>query len=119
MGTLLSILLGRRDRRYRRLTTDVVVELDESESKGIYYFKDMPKVTKVPMVQVTSDAPSFEPLARIHRFSGLIEDRVLKASNVAPCKPNWRVMHAINDIDFKICRLKQARFLVFWYVVCY
>ena len=38
MGTLLSILLGRRDRRYRRLTTDVVVELDESESKGIYYF---------------------------------------------------------------------------------
>ena len=116
MGTCLSILLGCRRRRYRRLTASVVVELDECESKGVYFFKDMPKVTKVPNIQVTSDAPSFEPLARIHRFSGLIEDRVLKATNVAPCKPNWRVMHAIDNIDFKICRWKQARCAyVFWY----
>ena len=96
MGALFSCL---RRKRYRRVTDTVVVEVNEEETKGVYWFRDLPKVTS----RATEKLNEFQFLKRIHRFSALIENRVGEAANITPEPKGWRVVNQDHESGFKMC----------------
>ena len=96
-----------RRRRYQRLDENVVIEFDDEETKGYYYFKDMPKLPSInqkPTPIVTDAGKPYKEIVRVHRFSSLVESKTLASLEVKPCAPEWRVVHKIKDMDFTICK---------------
>ena len=91
MGTCPFFPIFTRSRKYRLIQADVVLELDEDENKGFYFFKDMPKVCKAPS-RLPAE-PDYKELETFHRHSMLIEDRVLKATSVSLVEPQYKIMH--------------------------
>ena len=101
MGTCACFHVLKRGRKYRRLTTHVVLEMDEEETRGYYYFKDIPKVSKVIP---NSGTEKYKELKHLHQHSLLIEERLLQATSMHPSTStkDWRIMHEIPNMNFTI-----------------
>ena len=98
MGTLFSSCW--KQSRYQKVTEDVVVELNEEETRGVYWFKELPKVTRRPKIVPDEN---FQFLKTIHRFSALVESRVGEATNITPEPNEWRIIYQDNSSGFKMC----------------
>ena len=81
----------------------MVLETNENESKGIYWFRELPKATIKSSFRKEQNE-GFKVLKRIHRFSAMIESKVGDAVAIIPRAPEWRVMYEDKDTGFKMCK---------------
>ena len=82
----------------------MVLETNENESKGIYWFRELPKATIKSSFRKEQKEEGFKVLKRIHRFSAMIESKVGDAVAIIPRAPEWRVMYEDKDTGFKMCK---------------
>ena len=106
MGSLLACCYRQR---YRKVAEDIVLETNENESKGIYWFRDLPKAT-ITRGHRAEQKQGYQVLKRIHRFSAMIESKVGDAVAIIPKAPEWRVMYEEKTTGFKMCELRQFLF---------
>lgn len=110
MGSLLACCFRER---YRKVTEDIVLETNDDESRGIYWFKDLPKATTARKTSGGTEG-DFRFMKRIHRFSAMIESKVGDAAAILPRAPEWREMYEDTSTGFKMCRFsyKYSRFFL-------
>jgi len=94
MGCSLGCI--RRSRKYRKITETVVLETDEEETWGVYWFREVPKTA--PRRRPSGG----EAMERLHRFSALTEDKTCEALGTSPAQPEWRPIGEVPEHNFEM-----------------